>query len=69
MRRREAEREQTEAGEVQQGLTVRLSMARAGAQVELQLGEAARFFPADAALASWMAQAEAGQAAIVYETA
>ncbi|WP_399697236.1 DNA polymerase III subunit alpha [Xenophilus sp.] len=61
-------REQTEAGEVQQGLPVRLAMARAGAQVELQLGEAARFFPADAALASWMAQAEAGQAAIVYET-
>lgn len=60
-------RETTEHGEVQQGLGVRLAMARSGAQVELQLGEAARFFPVDAALASWMAQAEAGKAAIVYE--
>ncbi len=60
-------RESTEHGEVQHGLGVRLAMARSGAQVELQLGEAARFFPVDAALASWMAQAEAGRAAIVYE--
>jgi DNA polymerase-3 subunit alpha len=60
-------KETTEHGEVQQGLGVRLAMARSGAQVELQLGEAARFFPVDAALASWMAQAEAGKAAIVYE--
>ena len=60
-------KESTEHGEVHQGLGVRLAMARAGAQVELQLGEAARFFPVDAALASWMAQAEAGKAAIVYE--
>lgn len=60
-------REATEHGEVQQGLGVRLAMARSGAQVELQLGEAARFFPVDAALASWMAQAEAGKATIVYE--
>ncbi|MBS0430748.1 MAG: DNA polymerase III subunit alpha, partial [Proteobacteria bacterium] len=60
-------KESTEHGEVQQGLGVRLAMARSGAQVELQLGEAARFFPVDAALASWMAQAEAGKAAIVYE--
>ncbi|MDQ7975479.1 MAG: DNA polymerase III subunit alpha, partial [Rhodocyclaceae bacterium] len=60
-------REATEHGEVQQGLGVRLAMARSGAQVELQLGEAARFFPVDAALASWMAAAEAGKATIVYE--
>ena len=60
-------KESTEHGEVQHGLGVRLAMARSGAQVELQLGEAARFFPVDAALASWMAQAEAGRAAIVYE--
>ena len=59
--------EQSEHGELRQGLAVRLSMARAGAQVELQLGERARFFPTDAALASWMAQAEAGRAAVVYE--
>ncbi|MGJ7508973.1 DNA polymerase III subunit alpha [Variovorax sp. GT1P44] len=59
--------EQSEHGELLQGLGVRLSMARNGAQVELQLGERAKFFPTDAALASWMAQADAGKAAIVYE--
>ncbi|MBU1440454.1 MAG: DNA polymerase III subunit alpha [Gammaproteobacteria bacterium] len=59
--------EQSEHGELRQGLGVRLSLARGGAQVELQLGENARFFPTDAALASWMAQADAGRAAIVYE--
>ncbi|MDR6537605.1 DNA polymerase III subunit alpha [Variovorax soli] len=59
--------EQSEHGELLQGLPVRLSMARGGAQVELQLGERAKFFPTDAALASWMAQAEAGKAAVVYE--
>lgn len=58
---------QSEHGELQQGLGVRLSMARGGAQVELQLGERAKFFPTDAALASWMAQADAGRAAVVYE--
>jgi DNA polymerase-3 subunit alpha len=59
--------EQSEHGELRQGLGVRLSMARGGAQVELQLGERAKFFPTDAALASWTAQAEAGKAAVVYE--
>ncbi|MDM0072842.1 DNA polymerase III subunit alpha [Variovorax sp. J2P1-59] len=59
--------EQSEHGELQQGLGVRLSIARSGAQVELQLGERAKFFPTDAALASWMAQADAGKAAIVYD--
>ncbi|RRH89747.1 DNA polymerase III subunit alpha [Variovorax beijingensis] len=59
--------EQSEHGDLVQGLPVRLSMARGGAQVELQLGERARFFPTDAALASWTAQAEAGKASVVYE--
>jgi DNA polymerase-3 subunit alpha len=59
--------EQSEHGELLQGLAVRLSMARNGAQVELQLGERAKFFPTDAALASWMAQADAGKAVVVYE--
>ena len=34
---------------------------------QLQLGEQARFFPSDAALASWMAQADEGRALVVYE--
>ncbi len=60
--------EQGEHGELRQGLGVRLAIARTGAQVELQLGENEKFFPSDAALARWSAQAEAGQAAVVYES-
>lgn len=37
------------------------------ATAELQLGESAKFFPSDAALAGWMAQADRGQAMVVYE--
>ncbi len=60
-------RETSEQGELVRGLSVRLALRRDGARAELQLGEEARFFPSDAALASWMAQADQGQAAIVYE--
>ena len=49
------------------GLPVRLSVQRLGDSVELQLGDAARFFPTDAALASWTAQADQGLASIVYD--
>ncbi len=62
-----AKREQSEQGELVRGLPVRLSLKRDKALAELQLGEDAKFFPSDAALASWMAQADQGQAAIVYE--
>jgi DNA polymerase-3 subunit alpha len=70
-----ARRAATEAGEVVTGMAVRLAVQRRagmdsvckGAAVELQLGEGARFFPTDAALAGWRAQADQGQAAIVYE--
>ena len=34
---------------------------------DIVLDERAKFFPTDAALASWMAQADRGQAHIVYE--
>jgi DNA polymerase-3 subunit alpha len=37
------------------------------ARAELALGDAAKFFPTDAALASWMAQADQGRAQIVYD--
>jgi len=33
----------------------------------LQLGENARFYPSDAALAAWTAQVGAGAANVVYE--
>jgi DNA polymerase III subunit alpha len=61
-------REQTEQGELVRGLPVRLAVRRDAATAELQLGDEAKFFPSDAALASWMAQADGGQAQIVYES-
>ncbi len=61
----------TEQGESQRGLLVRFKFERQddhlGACAELSLGEQARFFPSDAALASWVAQAEQGKAEVVYE--
>ncbi|MBK5205429.1 MAG: DNA polymerase III subunit alpha, partial [Polaromonas sp.] len=60
-------REMSEQGELSRGLPVRLSLRRGAATAELQLGDAAKFFPSDAALASWMVQAEQGLANIVYE--
>jgi DNA polymerase-3 subunit alpha len=64
-------REMSDQGEISRGLPVRLSLRRqnaeSGATAELHLGEAAKFFPTDAALASWMAQADRGLVQIVYE--
>jgi DNA polymerase-3 subunit alpha len=66
-----AQREQTDQGDLVRGLPVRLALERRSedlaARAELALGDAAKFFPSDAALASWMAQAEQGQARIVYD--
>jgi len=63
--------EQTEQGELVRGLGIRLLVTRlgenGGASAELQLGDAMRFFPTDAALAQWRAQANQGEAVIVYE--
>jgi len=60
-------KEMTEQGELLRGLPVRLEVLREEARAELQLGEQAKFFPTDAALASWIAQAYQGQAQVVYE--
>ena len=72
-----AQREMSEQGELVRGLGVRLALRRLapeaadagceGATAELALGEAARFFPSDAALASWRAHADQGLAEIAYE--
>jgi DNA polymerase-3 subunit alpha len=66
-----AQREETEQGELVRGLGIRLSLVRrsevGAASAELQLSDAMRFFPTDAALAQWRAQADQGQAVIVYE--
>jgi DNA polymerase-3 subunit alpha len=65
------QREMTEQGELLRGLPVRLKLERrsdkVAAAAELLLGEQAKFFPSDAALSSWIAQADQGKAEIVYE--
>jgi len=64
-------REMSEQGEFMRGLPVRLSVRRNAdfgvLEAPLALDERAKFFPTDAALASWMAQADAEMAQIVYE--
>ena len=66
-----AQREETEQGELVRGLGIRLCVTRTGeaggASAELQLSDTMRFFPTDAALAQWRAQADQGQAVIVYD--
>jgi DNA polymerase III subunit alpha len=63
-------KEETEQGTLLRGLPVRYELWRRGedltATAEIDLGERAKFFPSDAALASWIAQAHAGNAQIVY---
>ena len=60
-------REVTDQGELVRGLPVRLAVQREGAQCELHLDDRALFFPTDAALASWMAQAHDRRAEIVFD--
>jgi DNA polymerase-3 subunit alpha len=64
----------TEAGDLLRGLPVRLALTRPASaelpdvQAELELGEHARCYPSDDALAAWIAQAHQGQAQVVYES-
>ena len=44
-----------------------LALQRDGARCELQLDDRALFFPTDAALASWTAQAHEQRAEIVFD--
>ena len=76
-----ARREATEQGDLVLGLRVRLGVQCTASEepgeaatalcsaavAELQLGDAHRMFPSDAGLAAWAAQAELGQATIVYD--
>jgi DNA polymerase-3 subunit alpha len=71
-----AQQEIAEQGTFMRGLAVRLQLEVAseqhldicnGAQAVLALGEDAQFFPSDAALAAWQAQAEPGTAEIIYD--
>ncbi len=58
---------QTEHGDLPQGLTIRLALHRERASGEVDLGEAARFYPTDEALARWRSGASQGKAEVVYE--
>ncbi|WP_298831158.1 DNA polymerase III subunit alpha [uncultured Piscinibacter sp.] len=57
----------TEHGDLPQGLTVRLALQRERASGEIDLGDAARFYPTDAALERWRTGASHGKAEVVYE--
>ena len=62
---------QTEQGDLQRGMAVRMAVARSAelgvVNAEIQLGDDAKFYPSDAALASWMAQSGISKTHIVYE--
>ena len=62
-----ARRVESEHGELLQGLTVRLRVQRPGAVGEVDLGDAARFWPCDEALGRWRGIAQDGVARIVYD--
>ncbi|MCK6421837.1 MAG: DNA polymerase III subunit alpha [Aquabacterium sp.] len=62
-----ARREATEHGERLLGLSVRVQVRRPGASAEIDLGDDARFWPCDEALARWRSLASEGQATVVYE--
>ncbi len=67
-----AKREETEHGDILvHGLRVRMGLCckseQGAAVAEIQLGEASRFFPSDAALAAWSAQAGSGSVSVVYD--
>ena len=57
----------TEQGDLPVGMSVRLALHRAQASAEIDLGDAARFYPTDSALQRWRASAHGGDAAVVYD--
>ena len=60
-------RVETEHGELPVGLAVRLALLRESATGEIDLGDAARFYPSEAALERWNAAATHGRATVVYD--
>ena len=61
-----ARRLRTEHGDIDRGLGVRLQLRRSDASADLDLGDEARFWPSDDALARWRSVAAQGQASVVY---
>ena len=62
-----ARRETTDAGDVIRGLGLRLQIQRECATAELDLGDAGRFWPTDAALARCQVLAHGGRASVLYD--
>jgi DNA polymerase III subunit alpha len=62
-----AKRQSTDEGDLVQGLPVRLRLQRPRASAEIELGDDARFWPCEEALARWREVAHGGQAEVVYE--
>jgi DNA polymerase-3 subunit alpha len=58
---------ETDQGALTQGLSIRLQVWREQAEAAIDLGDAARFWPSDEALARWKTLAHEGRAAVVYE--
>jgi DNA polymerase-3 subunit alpha len=56
-----------EHGQTRQGLPIRLLVSRERAEGAIDLGDDARFWPSDEALARWRTLAHEGRAAVVYE--
>ena len=62
-----ARRVNSEAGELVQGLQIRLRVQRRDAYAEMDLGDEWRFWPCDEALARWRGIAHEGRSRVVYE--
>jgi DNA polymerase III subunit alpha len=60
-------RVESDQGQTQYGLPIRLQLQRERAEGVLDLGDQARFWPSDEALARWRTLAHEGRAAVVYE--
>jgi DNA polymerase-3 subunit alpha len=60
-------REDTEHGELIQGLPVRLHLRRRTAVADLDLGDEGRFWPCDEALGRWRSLSSGGRATVVYD--
>ena len=62
------QRQHTDHGEISRGLAIRLCLRRPEVSADIELGDAALFWPCDEALARWRQLALDGQASVVYAT-
>jgi DNA polymerase-3 subunit alpha len=59
--------QESEHGQMRQGLPIRILVSRERAEGMIDLGDDARFWPSDEALARWRTLAHEGRAVVVYE--